>query len=238
MSILRSRNGCPWDRAQTHASLKKHLIEEAYEVYEAISSKDPRRVKEELGDLLFQVIFHAQVADERGAFNINDILNGIYKKMLRRHPHVFGKRKASTPDEAYRRWQEKKDAENNNLSEKRSLLKGIPHSLPALIKAEKVLRRASWMGLDWPDIKAALEKVDEELRETKNALRSKNKDRIKEELGDLIFAIINLARFKEIDAEDALNDTIKKFARRFGASYKPKNFITAPQRKIAKPASA
>ncbi|MFH1778955.1 MAG: nucleoside triphosphate pyrophosphohydrolase [Candidatus Omnitrophota bacterium] len=214
MTRLRSKDGCPWDREQTHSSIKKHLIEEAYEVCDAIDSKNPNRFKDELGDLLFQVIFHAQIAKERGAFDIEDVIRTSYKKMLRRHPHVFGKHKAHGPDEAYKRWQEKKDEENNYEGGK-TLLKGIPKTLPALLKAQKVSKRASWAGFDWPDIKGVIKKVDEELKETKKTLKYRNKRRFSEEIGDLLFAIVNLARFQGIDAEEALNRATKKFAKRF-----------------------
>ncbi|MDD5449484.1 MAG: MazG family protein [Candidatus Omnitrophica bacterium] len=192
MARLRSKNGCPWDRAQTHASIKKHLIEEAYEVCDAIDSGDPERLKDELGDFLFQVIFHAQLAKERGAFDINGVLETSYKKMVRRHPHVFGRRKASGPDEAYRRWQEKKDLEAPHKG-KKGLLKGIPDSLPALLKAEKVIKRAEWRGLEWKNKKS---------RGTKD-------------IGDMLFNIVDLARQKGVVAEEALDKAVKKFAGRF-----------------------
>lgn len=212
MARLRSKKGCPWDRAQTHDSIKKHLIEEAYEVCEAMDSGSPQKLRDELGDLLFQVIFHAQMAKERGLFDIDGVLRTSYEKMIRRHPHVFGTHKASGPEEAYKRWQEKKDKEgagDNNL------LSGIPAPLPALLKAYKVSRRAALAGFNWPDIKDAVKKAEEELKETKKVLKHKDKSGIREEIGDLLFAIINVARFAEIDPEDALNRTTKKFATRF-----------------------
>jgi len=214
MARLRSRNGCPWDRAQTHASLKKHLIEEAYEVCAAIDSKDPEKLKDELGDFLFQVIFHAQLAKEKGRFDIKDVLNASYDKMFRRHPHVFGKHKAKNSDDAYKRWQEKKDLENNRGKDK-TLLRNIPETLPALLKAQKVSKRASWLGFDWTGKKEILKKINEELKEIKRALKGKNKNHAAEEIGDILFAIVNLARFSDIDAEEALNKATKKFTRRF-----------------------
>lgn len=213
-SKLRAKDGCPWDKAQTHSSIKKHLIEEAYEVCDAIDSKDPELFKDELGDLLFQVLFHSQIAKEQGRFDIEDVLMASYKKMVRRHPHVFGKHNAKSPDEAYKRWQEKKE-EENNFKGRKTLLKGIPNALPALLKAQKVSKRASWAGFDWPDIKGVIKKVDEELKEIKEALRYENKRRFAEELGDLLFAVVNLARFRGIDAEDMLNRATKKFTKRF-----------------------
>jgi tetrapyrrole methylase family protein / MazG family protein len=212
MARLRAKNGCPWDRAQTHSSMKKHLIEEAYEVCDAIDSRNPAKLKDELGDFLFQVIFHAQIARERGAFDIEDVLCASYEKMIRRHPHVFGKKKASGPDEAYRRWQEKKDLEKA-YKEKKTLLKGIPNVLPALLKAQKVSKRAAGLGFEWPHIEAIIKKIEEELTEIKRAVNHKNK--FSEEYGDMLFAAVTLARFKGIDAESALNNATKKFAKRF-----------------------
>lgn len=214
MARLRSKNGCPWDKAQTHISLKKHLIEEAYEVCDAIDLKDIEKLKEELGDFLFQVIFHAQIAKERSAFDIEDVLKASYEKMIRRHPHVFGKRKARNAEDAYKRWQERKNSEMPRKEDK-TLLRGVPSKLPALLKAQKVSRRASWVGFDWPDIKEVLKKVEEELREIKKTLKYENKNRFGEEIGDLLFAIVNLARFGGVDAEDALNSATKKFVKRF-----------------------
>jgi tetrapyrrole methylase family protein/MazG family protein len=215
MARLRSSRGCPWDRKQTHSSIKKHLIEEAYEVCEAMDAKDPERFKDELGDLLFQVIFHAQMAKERGCFDINDILKNTYNKMLRRHPHVFGRRRAKNAEEAYRRWQEKKDQEGRGSKGRKTLLYDVPEALPALIKAQKVSIRASGCGFDWPHMRAVLEKVEEELAEIKKALKTSGKNHLKEEMGDILFAIVNLARFGGIDAEDALNKATKKFSKRF-----------------------
>lgn len=206
MARLRSKKGCPWDRAQTHSSMKKHLIEEAYEVCEAIDSGDPEKLKDELGDFLFQVIFHAQIAKERGAFDIDDVLDTSYKKMIRRHPHVFGKHKASGPDEAYKRWQEKKDLESAYKGTK-DLLKGIPDKLPALLKAEKVTRRAAWLGFDGT--------TKDKSRTFKYSKLNNKKVRDSEEIGDILFAIVNFARLRGVVAEEALNNATKKFAGRF-----------------------
>lgn len=214
MKKLRSKDGCPWDRAQTHSSLKKHLIEEAYEVCEAIDSGDPERLKDELGDFLFQVIFHAQVAKERGAFDIKDVIKASHEKMVRRHPHVFGKNKARDPEDAYRRWQDEKEQEKSYRGRK-TLLDGVPKTLPALLKAQKISKRAASAGFDWPDVEFAVNKVHEELEEVKEELRSKNKKRLAEEIGDLLFVITVVARFGGVDAEDALHSATKKFSRRF-----------------------
>ncbi len=215
MEKLRSQDGCPWDRAQTHSSLKKHLIEEAYEVCEAIDSKDPERLKDELGDFLFQVIFHARVAKERGAFDIDDVIKASCEKMLRRHPHVFGRHKARDPEDAYRHWQEKKEKEKA-CKDRKTLLDGVPKTLPALLKAQKISRRAASAGFDWPDVQFVIDKVHEELEEVKEEIKSKNKKRLAEEIGDLLFVITIMARFGGIDAEDALHNATKKFVRRFG----------------------
>lgn len=215
MGILRSKDGCPWDKAQTHSSLKKHLIEEAYEVCHAIDSKDAERLKDELGDFLFQVIFHAQIAKERGVFDITDVIRASCEKMLRRHPHVFGKHKAKNAQDAYSRWQEKKELENFHKG-KKSLLNGVPAALPALLKAQKISRRAAASGFEWPDLAFVIDKVHEELEEVKEEIKNKNKARLTEEIGDLLFAITILARFNDIDAEDALHRATRKFARRFG----------------------
>ena len=214
MTRLRSRNGCPWDKAQTHSSIKKHLIEEAYEVCDAMDSKDSEKLKDELGDLLFQVIFHAQIAKDRGAFDINDVLRTSLRKMIRRHPHVFGAVRAKDPDDAYKHWQRKKDGEHRHTKDK-TLLRGIPSMLPALIKAQKVSRRAAFAGFDWPRAGGIIEKIEEEAREIRKTLTRSNKHRLAEEVGDLLLAVVNLARFKGIDAEDALNKAIRKFVKRF-----------------------
>ncbi len=201
MARLRSKNGCPWDRAQTHSSLKKYLIEEAYEVCDVIDSRNSEKLKDELGDFLFQAIFHAQIAKERGAFDIDGVLRASLKKMLRRHPHVFGKHKAKGPEDAYRRWEEKKHKEKSN-KEKKTLLRDIPHHLPALIKAQKVLRRAAGFGFD----------ISKELNYLPKG--KKNKRGRDKEIGDALLAVVNSARITDIDAEEALNKATKKFAKR------------------------
>lgn len=215
MERLRAKDGCPWDRAQTHASLKKHIIEEAYELCDAIDSKDPEKLKDELGDFLFQVIFQAQIAKERGAFDIYDVLRVSSEKMLNRHPHVFGKHKAKDPDDAYRHWQARKETEKN-YRDRKSILDGVPKTLPALIKAQKISRRAATQGFDWPDVKFVVDKVHEELEEVKAELKSGNKRRLAEEIGDLLFAVVILSRFGGIDAEESLHNATKKFAKRYG----------------------
>ena len=219
MARLRAKNGCPWDRAQTHSSLKKYLIEEAYEVCDVIDSRNSERLKDELGDLLFQAIFHAQIAKERRAFDIDGVLRASLKKMLRRHPHVFGKHKAKGPEEAYRRWEEKKHKENNNKEGKR-LLRGVPGNLPALLKAQKVLRRATGLGFD---ISKELSYLPKGTRLPLGRLtggQEKNKRKLTEEIGYALLAVVNSARFADIDAEEALNKSIKKFAKRLDHLFK------------------
>lgn len=214
MARLRAKGGCPWDRAQTHSSLKKHLIEEAYEVCDAIDSRNPERLKDELGDFLFQVIFHAQIARERRSFDIDDVVEASCKKMLSRHPHVFGKHKAKNPEDAYRRWHEKKEQEGT-YKDRKTLLDGVPKTLPALLKAQKISRRAASAGFDWPGVKFVIDKVHEELEEVKAEVRSGNKKRLAEEIGDLLFVIAILSRFGGVDAEDALHKATVKFTKRF-----------------------
>ena len=215
MARLRAKNGCPWDRAQTHFSLKKHIIEEAYELCDAIDSKDPEKLKDELGDFLFQVIFQAQIAKEHGVFDIDDVLRTSAAKMLNRHPHVFGKHRAKDQDDAYKHWQSSKEKEKN-YKDRKSILDGVPKTLPALIKAQKVSKRAAHRGFDWPDVKFVIDKVHEELEEVKAEIKSGNKRRLAEEIGDLLFAIVILSRFGGIDAEESLHNATKKFAKRFG----------------------
>jgi len=215
MARLRAKDGCPWDRAQTHSSLKKHIIEEAYELCDAIDSGDPEKLKDELGDFLFQVIFQAQIAKERGAFDIDDVLRTSAKKMLNRHPHVFGKRRAKDEDDAYKHWQSRKEQEKS-YKDRKSILDGVPKTLPALIKAQKVSKRAAHRGFDWPDVKFVVDKVHEELEEVKAEIKSGNKRRLAEEIGDLLFVIVILSRFGGIDAEESLHNATKKFAKRFG----------------------
>ncbi len=209
MDILRGEKGCPWDKEQTHESIKKYLVEETYEVLDAIDEKNMHKLCEELGDLLLQIAFHAKIAEEKGCFNINDVIRGIVNKMVRRHPHVFGEESADTPDQVLVKWEEIKAGEN---IQPKPLL-DVPNNFPALYRAQKVQGKATRVGFDWPDISGAWEKVAEEIEELKDA---KIKGRgIKEEFGDVMFALVNVARFLEVDAEEALQETTKKFIRRF-----------------------
>jgi len=212
MTRLRGEGGCPWDREQTRDSLRPFLIEEAYEVLEALDSGDPARILEELGDLLFQVVFHAEIARERGDFSMTDVLAALVDKMVRRHPHVFGDRTVGTASEALAQWESIKQAEGGG---RRSALHGIPRSLPGLLRAQRIQHRASRIGFDWPDPIAALEKVREEADELTVALSDRDAAAARDELGDLLFAVVNVARLAEQDPEAALQSAIERFRTRF-----------------------
>jgi tetrapyrrole methylase family protein/MazG family protein len=213
---LRDENGCPWDREQTHITLKKYLIEETHEVLDAIDEGNMYKVCEELGDLLLQIIFHAQIARESGFFDINNVIKVISEKIIRRHPHVFGNLSVKTSDEVSVNWEAIKKKELEEKGENRkSLLDGVPHSMPGLYKADKIQRKAAKVGFDWPDYTGALEKVDEELNEIKEVINAGDKNRLKDEIGDLLFAVVNLSRLLNLDAEESLQSTVSKFKERF-----------------------
>jgi MazG family protein len=216
MERLRADNGCPWDREQTHQTLKPFLIEEAYEVVEAIDERDPKQIMEELGDLLFQVVFHAQVAAERREFTIGQVLAATADKMVRRHPHVFGDSTASTAHEVLEQWEELKRKERNAASVvPASALDGVPRELPGLLRAQRLQDKASRVGFDWPEISGVTAKVEEELGELKEAMRSAAPEEIEQELGDVLFSLVNLARFLNLSAEEALRKSITRFSARF-----------------------
>ncbi|WP_333655196.1 nucleoside triphosphate pyrophosphohydrolase [Dissulfurispira sp.] len=212
MSALRSENGCPWDKEQTRESLKPFLIEETYEVLEALDEDDPEKIKEELGDLLFQIVFHCQMARERGEFDIDDVIKKISDKMIARHPHVFGEEKFETSEEVLRQWEERK-REEGKLRE--SILEGIPKELPSLLRAQRLQARAAKVGFDWNRVEDVMEKLDEELKEFGAALKSKSQKEIEDELGDVFFVLVNVSRFVGVNPEDALRKTISKFISRF-----------------------
>lgn len=214
MAQLRSPAGCPWDREQTPESLKPFLIEECYEVLDALDEGSPDKVKEELGDLLFQIIFHARIAEEQGTFTITDVISAITEKMIRRHPHVFGEEKVSTSGEVLANWEEIKKKEKMH-QERTSVLDGVPQGLPALLRAHGIQKRAARVGFDWKELDEALPKLDEEILEFKQSLKSKDAAAIEEELGDIFFMLVNISRFLEINPEDALRKTISKFIHRF-----------------------
>jgi MazG family protein len=215
MHRLRAPGGCPWDAEQTHESLLPHLIEEAYEVAEAARSGDKAHLCEELGDLLLQPFFHAEIASETGAFTIDDVARGITEKLIRRHPHVFGDAKAETSDAVLTQWDAIKIAEKGGG--KKPLLHGISMGLPALIRAQKLQKKAAKVGFDWPDAKPVLEKVREEADEIAQAMHEKDKAQIQEEIGDLLFTVVNLARKLGVEAEVALSHANEKFTSRFHA---------------------
>jgi tetrapyrrole methylase family protein/MazG family protein len=214
MSRLRSPDGCPWDRKQTTDSLKPFLIEECYEVIDALDEGEARKIREELGDLLFQIIFHAQIASEKGDFTIWDVISTNLEKMTRRHPHVFGEEKLATDKEVLANWEAIKKKEKG-YEERKSILEGVPRSMPSLVRAHRLQERAARVGFDWSRIDEALPKLDEEIAEFKESLKSENTARIEEELGDIFFMLVNLSRFLDVDPEEALRKTISKFIRRF-----------------------
>ncbi len=211
MARLRGEDGCPWDRQQTHKSLRQHLIEEAYEVLETIDEERYDELPGELGDLLLQVVFHAQMAEEAGLFTINDVVDSINEKLIRRHPHVFGDAEINTAEEQVVHWEQSKIKKEG----KKSAIDGVPRALPALLRAYRMQNKAATMGFDWADIGPVWEKVEEEMKELRQAAESGNKEDIEEELGDLLFSIVNLSRFLKVNPEDALRRTIEKFYRRF-----------------------
>lgn len=215
MARLRGENGCPWDREQTHASIKPYLLEETYEVLESIDENDPAKLEEELGDLALQVVFHAQMADEAGLFTIADVLRGINEKLRRRHPHIFGDVKADTAQEVLFNWEQIKKLEREKAQGHASLLDGVPRELPALLRAHRLQEKASRVGFDWNETRQVFQKVEEELAELRAAMESKQPDRMEAELGDLLFSLVNLGRFIAVNPEDALRKTIARFIARF-----------------------
>ncbi|MGM9622827.1 MAG: nucleoside triphosphate pyrophosphohydrolase [Butyricicoccus porcorum] len=212
MEILRSENGCMWDRAQDHHSIRRNFIEETYEVCEAIDNEDVDLLREELGDVLLQVVFHTRIEEEKGTFNINDVADGICKKLIYRHPHIFGSVDVASTEEILNNWDALKKVEKGQKSTT-DTLNSVARSLPALIRAEKVQYKAAKVGFDWDDIRGALDKVQEELDEVKRAVNGDGD--LPEEIGDLLFAAVNVARFADTDPEGALNATTEKFIRRF-----------------------
>ena len=235
MARLRAPGGCPWDREQTHSTLRTYLIEEAYEVLDALDSHDDSKFAEELGDLLLQVLFHAQIAAEDRRFSINDVIREIHDKMIRRHPHVFGNVKAKTSAQVLRNWELLKKEERKSKvpgsesstsftsltsstsnSDHDSILAGVPHTLPALLEAFQLTRKAARIGFDWPNVEGIFDKLREESAELREVLHKEESDaRIEGELGDILFVAVNLSRFLNIDPEIALHKASAKFTRRF-----------------------
>jgi len=213
MARLRGPDGCPWDREQTHQSIRHNLIEECYEAIDALDEKKMDAFRDELGDLLLQVVFHAQMASEDGKFDFDAVAKSISDKLVHRHPHVFGKAKASNSAEVLQQWEAIKKLEKKSTSIVH--VEDLPKHLPALLKADKVQRKVARVGFDWKRVGDVVAKVEEEMREVKHALASKNRKHFEEELGDLLFAAVNLARFKELQAEELLNRSTAKFIKRF-----------------------
>ncbi|EYE87901.1 nucleotide pyrophosphohydrolase [Fervidicella metallireducens AeB] len=214
MEKLRGEDGCPWDREQTHESLKRYLIEEAYEVIDAIDKDDMDNLCEELGDVLLQIVFHSQIAKEFGEFSISEVITGITDKMIKRHPHVFGEDVCKNSDEVLKNWEERK-REEKNLKTYTEALKSIPSSLPALMRSYKVQEKAAEVGFDWDKVEDAVNKIYEELKELLEVYKTNENGKIIEEMGDLLFAVVNVARFLDINPEFALTKTAEKFITRF-----------------------
>ncbi len=212
MALLRSPGGCPWDRAQTHQSIRRNMLEEAYEAAEAIDQQDPVHLKEELGDVLLQVVFHARMAQEAGQFSFDDVVDGVCQKLVFRHPHVFGASEAEDPDGALTSWEAQKRAEKGQKTAA-DTLDGVARSLPALIRAEKLQDKARKAGFDWDSAGPALDKLSEETEELRAAVRDGTNP--EEELGDLLFAAVKAGRFLGLDSEQALHAACEKFIRRF-----------------------
>ena len=211
---LMGEDGCPWDKVQTRESLKPYLIEETYEVLDALDANDPEKIKDELGDLLYQILFHSKIASLKGEFNFRDVINNLSEKMVRRHPHVFKEGELNTPDQVVKQWEEIKRNEKNQANQK-SILDNIPKNLPSLLRAQKLQKKAAKEGFDWDQINDVFDKLDEEIAEFKEAVLKKKSADIQNEIGDIIFVITNIAKFYKIDAEEALRSTNNKFIKRF-----------------------
>jgi MazG family protein len=214
---LRAPGGCPWDREQTHASLRSGLIEEAYEVVEAIDRRDDPHFREELGDLLLQVVMHSQIAAEELRFDLDQVAREIAEKLIRRHPHVFGADPLADSDAVLKRWDEIKRSERQTKGGDRSILEGVSKALPALMRAEKVQKRAAQVGFDWENLHQVVEKIREETAEVEEAMRSGHAAHLEEEIGDLLFSVVNLSRKAKLDAELTLTSATNKFVQRFQA---------------------
>jgi len=210
---LRAPDGCPWDKEQTHETLRKHLLEESYEAISAIDSRNFADMQEEFGDLLLQIVLQSQIANEEMQFNVNQVIHGIHSKIVRRHPHVFGELDLKDVDGVLSNWEKLKEAERkDNGQEEKGLLDGVPLALPALTQAQEYQDRAARVGFDWPEIEGVLDKIKEEIEEIKKA---ESDFELASEIGDLFFVLVNLARWKKIDAESALRGTNMKFKKRF-----------------------
>ncbi len=214
MKILRAPGGCPWDREQTHKSIRQNFIEETYEAIEAIDTEDRELLKEELGDVLLQVVFHSEMESEKGSFNINDVCDGVCKKLIVRHPHIFADVKADTADEVLKNWDNIKMKTKSQKTQS-DAMDSVSKSLPSLMRSEKLQKKAAKVGFDWTDVNGALQKVEEETQELKNAIENQDKENMAEELGDLLFSVVNVSRFIKVDSEEALYYACDKFTKRF-----------------------
>lgn len=212
ISVLRSPQGCPWDREQTHKSLKRNMLEEAYEAVDAMESGDMKHLREELGDVLLQVLLHSQIAEEEGAFSIDDVAKVLKDKLIHRHPHVFGDTKVSNSNDVIENWDKLKQVEKPHRT---SVMDGISKSQSALMSAQKISKKAVKTGFEWPDEESLYECINSEFREFKEAKEKQDIENMEEELGDILFAVVNLARWNKIDAEQALLKANKKFISRF-----------------------
>lgn len=231
MDKLLGQDGCPWDKEQSHQSLKRYLIEESYEVLEAIDEKDPEHIKEELGDVLLQIFFHGKIAEKSGDFSLEDITDTISKKLIRRHPHIFSDTKVADSEEVSKNWEQikKQEKKEKNIDQK-SMLESVPKNLPSLLEALKIQEKVAKVGFDWDKIEEVEEKVREEEKELKEAIAQEDKDHIEEEFGDLLFTLVSIARFLDIEPEEALFKANNKFRRRFSyieSKMKEKNRILA-----------
>ena len=215
MRQLRAPGGCPWDAEQTHHSIANNLIEEAFEAHEAILTEDMGHLCEELGDVLLQVVFHGVMAEEAGSFTLDEVIGGLSAKLIHRHPHVFAETSVKDAVEVTRNWEQLKSAEKGK-TERQSILDGIPSALPALYQARKMQTAAARVGFDWPDMSGVVDKINEEAAELKEAVNAGSRDAIEDELGDLLFSLVNLSRFLDVDPEAALKRTNRKFRDRFG----------------------
>lgn len=214
MKLLRSEGGCPWDKEQTHESIRKDLLEETYEACEAIDLKDEAAMKEELGDVLHQVVFHSQIEKEQGGFDFDDVCDGICKKLIERHPHVFGDCKVESTDEVLTNWDAIKQKSKGQTTQS-DAVKSVPKTFPALMRAQKVQKRAAKAGFDYPDVYWAIGDLESELDELQCAIENEDPKGCEEEIGDVLFSVVNVARFLSLDAEQSLVGAVEKFICRF-----------------------
>ncbi len=214
INLLRAPGGCLWDAEQTHESIKKNLIEETYEVIEAINKANKTMLCEELGDLLMQVVFHAQMETENNSFNVDDVADGVCKKLIERHPHVFGNTDVTGVAEVLTNWDKIKRKSKGHSTIGQAML-SVPKELPALMRSAKIQKKAADCGFDWPDMNGAIQKLDEEVIEFKNAILDKNEKNVQEEFGDILFSAVNISRFLQLDSEETLTEATDKFIKRF-----------------------